>query len=248
MDPLTAMAIASIPSLIQGGTGIAQMIKGNQMGKNLQDPRMPIPKSAMEALQNARVMASSYNMPGYENYVQNMNQIMSGAVGQINRSATDSQSALGALLGASGQQMQSANDIAKANAQQYAENQANLRNQLGQMSALEQAKWENDVLQPFMRKAQAAQGMAGAGMQNTFAGLSNLAGVAASGYKMGAFGTGEGATATPGVTAGEGINPNALSMTAAANPMYTPISGYSQYGQSQFSPLISAILSSNSSQ
>lgn len=176
---------AIIPGLIQAGVGFGQLRKGRRMGEGLEDPMMPIPQSALEALQNARVMASRSNMPGYENMVENMSQILSGAVGNINRAATSSPEALGAILNAVGMQTKASNDIGRMNAEVYMNNQEQLRNELRNIASYEDKKWGTNVLNPFLRQAAAAQALVGSGMQNLFSGISNVAGVKANQFKSG---------------------------------------------------------------
>lgn len=245
---ISPLLLAAIPALIQGGVGVAQMIKGKRMGKNLKDPEMPIPQSAIEALQNARVMASRSNMPGYENQVMNMNQILSGAVGQINRSATSSQEGLGAILNAVGMQTKAANDIGISNAQHYDNSQRELRNQLGNMAGFENQKWGNDVLNPFLRQATAAQALSGAGMQNTFSGLSDLSGIGAYGIKSGAFTGTPKTTTTPNMS-----NPPSDFTGKEVQMQYDPATGQWIYPGTTMpswdtgnsAPLIPAIYSEN---
>jgi hypothetical protein len=169
--------IAAIPALIQTGAGAAQTIKGNRMGRGLTDPTMPIPKSAQDALALARLRAGQSVLPGEEQYLNDIAQVMAGAQYGINQGATSSGQALGSTLNAFGQQMKALQDLQRMRAQNINQNQRDLQGALGTMAGYEQNKWTNDVLNPFLRKSQAAQSMVGAGLQNTNAGLSDIAGI-----------------------------------------------------------------------
>lgn len=169
--------IASIPGYIQAGTGIAQSVKGNRMLRDLQDPTMPIPQSAIDALNLARTRAGVSALPGEEAYLNDIGQIMAGAENSINRSATSAPQALGGTLNALGQQFRALNNLQGMRAQNINQNQRDLIDALNVMAGYEKNKWANDVFNPFQRKATAASALTGAGMQNIFAGASDISGV-----------------------------------------------------------------------
>lgn len=169
--------IAAIPALAQAGAGIAQTVKGNRMGRDLKDPIYTIPKSAVEALSMARNQASNFMPPGYEAYMNDIAGIQAGTTRNIERNATSANQALGASLGAQEQQLKALNDYQGFAQGNYQQRQQNLVDALGSMAQYENQKWQNDVLDPFLRKSQAAQALVGSGLQNTMAGTSDLAGI-----------------------------------------------------------------------
>lgn len=169
--------IASIPALIQAGTGAAQIAKGNRMGKGLTDPRYAIPQSEKDYLNMARNNAGNLNPAGYESFIRGLDQIMAGATNAIDRGATSAPQALGAALGAAGQQTKALSDYQGVAEQSLQNRQNTLMNALNSMAGYEERQQDYNKFQPFFRKAAASQALVGSGMQNTYAGLSDVAGV-----------------------------------------------------------------------
>ena len=176
-------AIAAIPALFQTGVGIAQTAKGRGLARGLKDPIYTIPQSERDALALARNQAGKFAPPGSDAYMNTLGQIMAGAENQINRSATSANEALGATLAASGQQMKALNDYQGFAEGNYQDRQQRLMGALDRMAGYEDAKWQNDINQAFLRKAQAAQSLVGAGIQNTNAGIGDISGVVAGSLK-----------------------------------------------------------------
>lgn len=177
-------AIAAIPGAIQAGTGLFQAARGRKMARGLEDPEMPIPQGALDYVNLLRTQASSRQMPGYENLMNELGQIMAGTGYQVGQAATSPSQALGAITQAAATQQGAMNQYAGQAAQDYQNRQAQYAQGLQYLGNLQQAKWENDVLNPFLRQANAAAAMAGAGMQNAFAGISDIAGSAAYGMML----------------------------------------------------------------
>jgi len=181
MAPLVASAlISAIPALIQGGTGIAQGIRARKMAEGLERPDMKIPQSAIDALERARTMASTFEMPGYSQAVDQINQVLSTTAKRIGSSATSSSEALGAILNASGQAQSMMQNLGAMSAQDYANRQNTLMSQENQMANWEQMLMQ-DQLNAFGQESGASAALAGAGMQNAFSGASNAAGSVATG-------------------------------------------------------------------
>jgi len=166
-----------IPSAVQAGTGVAQAIKGQQMGAGLTDPIYKIPQSAMDALTTYRTQAGRLTPAGYDAFVNQLSNIQAGANASINRGATSAPQALGATLNAVGAQTKALQDYQGFAERDYQSRQQQLADALNTMAGYEQRKWQNDVYDPFMRKSTAASSLVGAGMQNAYAGLSDVAGV-----------------------------------------------------------------------
>lgn len=173
MDPLT-LALMLGPAAIQGATGVGQLIKGNQMQKNL-GPRVgyEIPESAKKALGISEQLASSYEMPGAgaRRYAQDLqNQKFVAAALQ----AGNSQDAMAMLT----QGLQSAQegelDYAFQSAQNYQQRQQDLQQALGDYAGYEEKKRADEQLAWYEKADRAAQ-MKGAGLENVFGAGQGLA-------------------------------------------------------------------------
>lgn len=173
MDPLT-LALMLGPAAIQGAMGVGQLIKGNQMQKNL-GPRVgyEIPESAKRALGISERLASSYEMPGAgaRRYAQDLqNQKFVAAALQ----AGNSQDAMAMLT----QGLQSAQEgelaFSEASAQNYQQRQQNLQQALGNYAGYQEKK-RADEQQAWYEKADRAAQMKGAGLENLFGAGQGLA-------------------------------------------------------------------------
>jgi len=175
--------IASIPAAAEAGFGIYQAAQGNKMARGLKDPKYVIPQSQQDALALARNQAGTFSPPGYDAYIASLGQIMAGTENQINRSATSANEALGAILGASGQQMKALNDYQGFAEGNYQQRQQALQAELGQMANYEDKRWATNVQAPFDRRAAAASALTGAGIQNIDTGVNDISGIIANTLK-----------------------------------------------------------------
>ena len=175
--------IASIPALAETGFGIYQTAQGNKMARGLKAPKYVIPQSQQDALALARNQAGSFYTAGRDSYLNDLSGIFTGAVDKINQSATSSNEALGAILGASGQQMKSLNDYQGFAEASYRQSQQALQAELGQMANYEDKRWATNVQAPFDRRAAAASALTGAGIQNIDTGVNDISGIIANTLK-----------------------------------------------------------------
>lgn len=175
--------IASVPALAEMGYGIYQTSQGNKMARGLKDPNYVIPQSERDALALARNQAGTFMPPGYDAYIASLGQIMAGAENQINRSATSSNEALGAILGATGQQAKALNDYQGFAEGNYQQRQQALQNELARMANYEDKRWNINTQAPFERRAAAASALAGAGIQNIDTGVNDISGIIANTLK-----------------------------------------------------------------
>jgi hypothetical protein len=188
IDPATATILAGIlssaPGLIQSLTGGAQKRRAREFGDGLTRPEMPIPQSSLDSLETIKSLSSGMQMPGYENFLNDLDQIMAGAGYQIDQAATTGSQAMGAITQASGQQMKSLNQMAGASSQDYQRRQQMLAQALSQMGMLENQQWNVNEMGDYMEKARASTALAGAGMQNQYHGASDIFGTLAAALPM----------------------------------------------------------------
>jgi hypothetical protein len=178
MDPLTT-AFVLAPTAIKLGTGIAQTIKGNKMGKDNPRPEFEIPTAAIEALNSARVGASTFGMAGQDLMESKLDQNLANTTSDILGSATSSTDALAALVKAGGNRMASQTDLDIAGAQDYEQRKRELRGELKGMAEWQNLEFQTNEMQPFLDKAAASSALKGAGMQNVVNSLSEAGGTLA---------------------------------------------------------------------
>lgn len=201
MDPATATLVSgllsSAPGLIQTLFGGEQSRRAKEFGAGLTRPVRPIPQESTDALETVRTLASGLQMPGYENAMNEILNIMAGATGQIGSAATTSSQALGALTQASGQQMKAVNQLAADSAVDYRERQRMLAEALRSMGIMVDEQWMFNEFGDYQERANASAALGGAGIQNKYGGLSDLFGSLASMLPMLAK-SGAAGTETPG--------------------------------------------------
>ena len=178
IEPITT-AFSLAPTAIKLGTGIAQMIKGNKMGKDNPRPEFEIPTAAIEALNSARVGASTFGMAGQDLMESKLDQNLANTTSDILGSATSSTDALAALVKAGGNRMASQTDLDIAGAQDYEQRKRELRGELKGMAEWQNLEFQTNEMQPFLDKAAAASALKGAGMQNVVNSLSEAGGTLA---------------------------------------------------------------------
>jgi len=169
---LAAAGISAIPSIIKGVSGLFQIGKGNRLAKQNVRPTQLVNENIAKNAAMAEQMANQ-GLPQaqYNQAIQGINRNQSGAYAGLGRSANPS-AGLASLVRAG-------NDAVLGLT--AADSQARIGNQrfaFGQRSAL--ANEQKDVFnwnskQKYIENAQAAAALQGAGRQNAFGGLSDLA-------------------------------------------------------------------------
>lgn len=193
LDPITLSIISStIPAVAQGITGFIQGRKGKDILGNLSRPTMEIPQAATQALNTARTLASSNQLPNQVQAQQGIDQSTANAMYNINQNATNSTEALAALTGVYGKQMNAQNELAGQAANFAMAQDQNFMNALNQYAGYQQQAWDYNVNQPYQAKLAEGQALTGAGMRNKYEALKTGAGIGANAlmYK-GLFGDNE---------------------------------------------------------
>lgn len=172
LDFLGKAAIAaSIPAAINTGFGIYQAIRGHNILKRLKSPIMSVPESAIGAENVAKNLAMQTMLPGQHLMENNIDSGVSNAVSDAKKVSADPNDALDAIWKTYGMGMEKKNQLGIAAATFHANNQMNLQNQENIMSQWENKVWENNELNPYLRKAATASALTGAGFQNMSSGL-----------------------------------------------------------------------------
>lgn len=180
------------PAAIQGVTSIAQLIKAQQMQKEL-GPRVnyEIPDEAKRALGLMQGLASSREMPGQAGMQAMMDLQAQKAYGNASRAATSSQDLLGVAtaLGEQGQENQL--NLGIQAAQDYQARQQALYGALGTMAGYQEKKTA-DRQQDWYERAERAAQMKEAGLQNLMGTATSLGQMGMMGMMYGGGGAGAG--------------------------------------------------------
>ena len=181
------LGISAIPSVIQGVQGIRQNAQANRMLKNLHRPTLGVPTAETEALNVARNMASSFNLPNQFQAEQALNQQYAGGINNATNTASSSAEALAASVALGGNRMNAQNELAGQAANSYMLRNQNLQSILGDYAEWQQKAWDWNTGNKYLADAATASAMKQAGQTNMFNAVSNLFGGAATG--LGVFGT-----------------------------------------------------------
>lgn len=188
IEPATATLLASLfasaPGIAQTLVGGAQGRQARRFGANLVRPDMPIPEASVDALETARSLASGLQMPGYENTINEIMQIMGGAGYQVDQAATTSSQALGAITQASGQQMNLLNRLAGEAARDYTNRQLTYKDALEMMGKLQNEQWFQNIFGAYQEKSDASASLGGAEWMNKYGGISDIFGSLAAAMPM----------------------------------------------------------------
>lgn len=171
--PATGGASLLVPLIIagaQGLFGIGQQIfagsKRRKAQREFDKNKYEIPSGVKSMLDVIRNMATQTKIPGYEQYLQQIQGATSQGVETAQRAGQSSSDVLGALQKLYGKQMDMQTDLAVANAQNYQRNQMQYANALNTMGQYETQKWQYNSLYPYMQQMTAAGQTAQAGNQN----------------------------------------------------------------------------------
>jgi hypothetical protein len=173
---LQAFPLKLIPSLIEGGVGIDQLIKGKRLNKSLVRPDMSIPDSAIQSLNLAKNLATSFYMPGQSAAEQTLNQQFANLSNNAINSASSSSEALGALVAANASRMNAQTDLAGRAEQSYLNRQKNYQNALDNMAEWQQDVWTNNVWNKYVENANKAASLIQSGWSNVINASKDVAG------------------------------------------------------------------------
>lgn len=181
MDPITMMLISQGASAaINLGKAAHQAHNANKLGATPR-PEYNIPQSQIEALNNAKYMASQTELPGQNIMQQKIDQGSAGALSNL-KDVSQSGSALGSNIaniyrGNVGGQ----NQLNLAAAENFNNNQANFRGELNKMAPFEQKKWELNELEKYKNNMAASSALREGAFRNLSSGVSDIAALG-SGY------------------------------------------------------------------
>ena len=226
--------IAGTAELAKLGIGISQAIRASKMAKNTHRPAYQIAPAQLEAVQNARNLATDTRLPGQSLMEQNIGAATAAGNRQIQETGTSTAERLGALSGLYTGQQQQFRDLGIQGAQQQTNDIQYLNQMLGGLANEQHSAWEWNKAQPYLAAVQAIQKLREGANKNIYGGIQGLASSAMMAIPSKSGGGG-----------GGGAQPSADSADKALN-MQKLIGKYQETGgtanQPDFTPLQNAPL------
>ena len=182
----------AVPAAIQGATSIAQLIKAQQMKKEL-GPRVnyEIPEEAKRALGLMQNLASSREMPGQAGMQAMMDYQAQKALGTFSRGATSTADMAAFSADMAERQFESQMGLTERAAQDYQARQQGLYGALGTMAGYQEKKTADRQQDWYERAAEKAQ-MEGAWRENLMGAAQSLGQMGMMGMMYGGGGAGAG--------------------------------------------------------
>jgi len=224
MDPVTLSLITSAGiGAAKAGIGAAQAAKGKRLARGAR-PQKEISSSMNEYLSNAKSAAASSRLPGQDIIEQQIGGASASGIRAAQEGASSSAGLMSAIAGVKGNEQRALGDLGIAGAEMQAANKDKLQSALLKYGQAQDEQFDINQMQPFQDKAQAAQALKGAGLQNMMSGLDSVAGAASMGLTNGAGGANRlAAPGTPAATTpfGSSTGTQKLGMTGANNSLGT---------------------------
>lgn len=162
------VTIGAITAGVQAIGGTAQLIAGARMAKKNKAPTYEIPAEVSQNLSDAQRMALE-GMPAEQKqqYVQNLQRSTMFGLNAMN----DRKAGLAGLSSLVQNQNDAYGNLLSMDAQARQQNQQLLMQQRENMAQYKDKQFDFNKVQPYLQKAQAAQALQGAGIQNILGGL-----------------------------------------------------------------------------
>lgn len=154
------LPLAAIPAIIQGGTGLMQII--GSLGTKAQRPKYEIPSALRSALGVAQMMASNPNVEGYAQAVDQINTTTANMVAGAQQ-AGNAQESIASIAAAQGGQLR---ELAQMNEQGQRQDLQQLQQMLQVYSQAQDQEFQMNEFAPYADKAQEKRDVFGAGLEN----------------------------------------------------------------------------------
>lgn len=175
---MTFIAAAAIGSFALGaykvGSGIAQKNKANKLAENNHFTPEQLPGEVTQAT-NLAAQNYSNGMPGTAYARQGINSNAANAFYNGSQGASSGGDLLDLASKINYGQNQATNQLSAQQAQYKQQALGGYENALGNQANWQKQLYNNNTLQPYLRTANLAASMYGAGQQNTFSGLDDIA-------------------------------------------------------------------------
>ena len=167
------MALAAVPAIFQGITGLIQNRRGREGLANLERPEYKIPDDINAMLTMAAQRYSDPYTTGEVNAMRNIG--LSGA--NALQAGRDSGNIGGIVPAVAAQQSAAYNRLAEQVDANKERQQAALTDMLGVRAKYKDQEWQMNQFAPYSDKYQEFRQMVGGGEQNIFGALNNLSGI-----------------------------------------------------------------------
>lgn len=160
-------ALSAIPATIQAGTGIYQLIRGNQLANSMERPNYSIPQEVLDNLTDAEIQALR-GLPAEQRqqYLDNVMRSQQASLGAMD----DRKGGLAGLAGVQQQSTDAYRNLLSMDAQARMDAEQRLQGVRTQVADAKDKEWQLNELNPYMETMQAAEAMRGAGLQNIMGG------------------------------------------------------------------------------
>ncbi len=178
MDPVTlSLLISGGTALAKTGIGAAQAAKGRKLAKGAR-PQAEIPSTVEDYLSNAKAAAASSQLPGQSAIEQRIGGSSASGIRAATEGASSSAGLMAGIAGIKGNEQNALADLGIAGAQMQDTNKQRLQEALLKYGSYQDQQFQTNKMDPYYEKAQAAQALKGAGLQNIMGGVEQLGGLA----------------------------------------------------------------------
>jgi len=171
---------SGLGSLAEGGydwwLANQQKDKVNQLEQNNVRPEAVTPQADIDALNNAKGLASMTRLPGQNAIEGKLDEITANKVALAERNGIGGPTSINAASRAYGDQMDKENELGVAAATNYNKNQAALRDEEHNIGNNERSNWDWNYGQPYTAKQKAIAALKGSSLNNQTQAFSNISG------------------------------------------------------------------------
>ena len=172
-NPLSA-GISAAMGLTKGIIGAVQLGRANKELRGMKAPTYTRPEEANELLDLYRQRAAATQLPGQEAIESGLGATVAQGVSDVQRSASSSVSALGAITDLYGKKQNAIRDLGIQFAEFKAARQGELAGALGKSAGYSDMEWEMNKLRPYEVKMNELQSQKQAGAANLFGGAEGI--------------------------------------------------------------------------
>lgn len=166
MNPLSLFG-----SVFSSGAGLFNLIRGISMNPEL--PQYQIPQEVTDQLAMSENELNA-GMPGYSQYLSNINQNQANTTGELERGAGSSSNFLSGLMSIQGNTNKGFQNLSLMQGQSYQQRLENLNRAQELMAQQKAAQWQYNKYMPYMRDLQRKYDLIGGGL-NTLVGSADQA-------------------------------------------------------------------------
>lgn len=178
MDPVTLSLLMSAGvGAIKSGFGAWQFGKGKRLEEENVRPEYQIPDEVFEALRSVQAQMQQFELPGQDLIEQNLSESTAGAIRSAREFSASPAAASQAAIQAYASEMRAKRDIGIEAADRQDRLKDTYREALAVLSGYRDKAFQINEMDPYQEAMAASSAMKGAGIQNIFSGLSDIAGV-----------------------------------------------------------------------